>query len=818
MALLNSQDSDDYRALAEQLYVVTTYEEATELVDRVRGLTRNDQQLAEASIDLGWGLYEAFGRQIEALELASTALRLSPEDIDDPTVLVFRGRGQSLVAECLWSTDYHAASEAARLGLEQLEEALARNQGSDLPGSAFRSGALLNQWLGQSDKAIRWYERAFQLPLTARELSRLRIDYGWCLYTQTDRWGDALELARAELDVLAEEQTGDPTVLTFRGEHQSLLAYCTWPSDPAAGNDAARLGLGNFEQVLTANTDGYDARIACEGAASLHRFLNEPEKAARLCQRFLALQLNDFGRSRGSVDYSDLLDDLDRQKEAYEHAQRGLALLPAEDDNPDTQIRRGFGESVVAKCTWADQPERGAEAARRGLRGFGRVLARSPNGYHALSAYREMIFLNGLLNEREEAVRLTKLCLQLPMTELERGVHSIEFGIALHGTLGNNEDALELVLAGLRLLPDDADDDQSLLSRVNGHWVLVMCTSSAKSDQAAEAAQRGLQYCERLLARKPTRQVEQAVSRLAADMHLEMQQPSQATPYFRRWLQLDPPKTQLPVGLFQLGTALRQTGDLTEASRILEEALKNIESDKSQLPYIRYEQGLIELEMERFANAKQAFRGAIEALETVMDSRERTAVDVEWIRSVQRDLGHACYSLDQYDEAISAYEQALADSDSGNRANVLLWLGCCHNALEDYAKARDCFEEVLRTEGADSGDRESATQWVKGCHWEIAQANVKENRFRAAASICQSLISIHTDDDEYRCSVLLWLAYCRAKLWQRKATRRSYEMVLASKGATAGQREHAREGLHATNLVHWVLFRWLMSNTHQNLA
>ena len=328
-------------------------------MDRVRGLTRNDQQLAEASIDVGWGLYEAFGRQVEALELARTALRLLPEDTDDPKAPVFRGRGQALVAECLWSTEYQAAAEAARLGVEQLEKALARNQGSDLPGAAFRSGALLNLWLGQFDKAIRWYERAFQLPLTARDLSRLRIEYGWCLYTQTDRWGDALELARAELDVLAEEQTGDPTVLTFRGEHQSLLAYCTWPSDPAAGNDAARLGLGNFEQVLTANTDGYDARIACEGAASLHRFLDEPEKAARLCQRFLALQLNDFGRSRGSVDYSYLLDDLDRQQEAYEHAQRGLALLPAEDDNPDTQIRRGFGESVVAKCTWADQPERG---------------------------------------------------------------------------------------------------------------------------------------------------------------------------------------------------------------------------------------------------------------------------------------------------------------------------------------------------------------------------------------------------------------------------------------------------------------------------
>ena len=508
MALLNSQNSDDYRALAEQLYVVTTHEEATELVDRVRGLTRNDQQLAEASIDVGWGLYEAFGRQVEALELARTALRLLPEDTDDPKVPVFRGRGQALVAECLWSTEYQAASEAARLGVEQLEKALARNQASDLPGTAFRSGALLNLWLGQCDKAIHWYERAFQLPLTAKDRRRLRIEYGWCLYVETDRWGDALELALAELDVLA-EQTGDPTVLTLRGEHQSLLAYCTWPSDPSAGNDAARLGLGNFEQVLAANTDGYDVRTACEGAASLHRFLGEPEKAARLYQRFLALHLNDIGRSRGSVDYSYLLlDDLDRQQEAYEHAQRGLALVPEEDDNPDTQIRRGFGECVIAKCAWSNQPERGAEAARRGLRSFERVLARSPNGYHALSAYREMIFLTGFLNQREEAVRLTKLCLQLPMTDLQRGMHSIEFGIALYSNLGNEEDALELARAGLRLLPDDADDDQTLLWRVNGHWLMVMCTSSSESDEVAEAAQRGLQYCETLLARKPGHQLE----------------------------------------------------------------------------------------------------------------------------------------------------------------------------------------------------------------------------------------------------------------------------------------------------------------------
>jgi tetratricopeptide (TPR) repeat protein len=367
-----------------------------------------------------------------------------------------------------------------------------------------------------------------------------------------------------------------------------------------------------------------------------------------------------------------------------------------------------------------------------------------------------------------------------------------------------------LVRDGLRLLPEAVEAESVLLARATGCLVIAECLSTSDPDQAKEAARNGIASCERILAKGPLSPAARRALLVAVELHLELEQGKQAAIYLKRLMEIEPSPGQRLYLTYKLGKALRMAEDWDEGIRVLQQGLQQVDADKAQLPFIQYEIGVIERQIERFANAKESLRGAAEALkrDPVWGGHDLGAK--EWEGAIQLELGDACYELGQYEEALVAYRQAaeaLATSDL-RHGEALLWRGHCHYVLEAYDQAQLCYEEVLANKIAGPKHLEAADEGIRNCHWAVAEAQRKAGRLKEAAAEYEVLASLYPDS-ELRCRALLWLAHCQALLWRRMDTRRTYEKILASKGATPDQRKDAQEALAHTGPIAWLL-RWLM--------
>lgn len=84
-------------------------------------------------------------------------------------------------------------------------------------------------------------------------------------------------------------------------------------------------------------------------------------------------------------------------------------------------------------------------------------------------------------------------------------------------------------------------------------------------------------------------------------------------------------------------------------------------------------------------------------------------------KKLASSLGKAYYHQKQYAEAIAAFEEVLNSyaKDDPYRSHALLWLGYSCHAMKAYARARNCFEEVLALPLASEDEKASARKGLE---------------------------------------------------------------------------------------------------------
>jgi tetratricopeptide (TPR) repeat protein len=283
---------------------------------------------------------------------------------------------------------------------------------------------------------------------------------------------------------------------------------------------------------------------------------------------------------------------------------------------------------------------------------------------------------------------------------------------------------------------------------------------------------------------------------MAAQMYLALDDPEGAIVWGERYLACESEEAACVEFASVLARAYRLIGRIEDAERTLTQALFQIESAKHAAASIYHEQALVYRAAGRIREARVALERAVGAEEFEDEAR---AAEL-WIT-----LGELCYDEGNFSEAALQFEQALAriPEDIAWRRYALVWLGRCRVELEAYAEARECFAEVLASPEASPQDQQEAQ---RGALYAEAQQSYRAGDYRAAAKTYRKILELNPADDEFRRTMLLWLADCCARADEIAEARTCYEMILASPNAAAAEKERALEDLAALPAARgWVV-------------
>lgn len=163
-----SKDADDYFQLADLLKGASRYEEAVQIYEQALTLEVSKIEKAKFAWALG-ELREAMGDSAGAARLARQALALLSDVPPSGDTLLLRGLSHSLLAHVIWFEDAAAGSEAARSGLQVLEQCMAEHGDSPDIATAYYEAARLHTALGNPGEAIGLCEKYLQSELNARD-------------------------------------------------------------------------------------------------------------------------------------------------------------------------------------------------------------------------------------------------------------------------------------------------------------------------------------------------------------------------------------------------------------------------------------------------------------------------------------------------------------------------------------------------------------------------------------------------------------------------------------------------------------------------
>lgn len=175
-----SQDSHDYRNLADHLVTLGRVDDAVSVYEQMLNMHQGIVPKARVATELGWLFYET-GKFDRAQALAESALSQLSGEEDNPEVLLLRGLSQSLAAHCIWYKDETTGAQLAHTALHWLEIVMTNFPEFQEVTAVYYTAARLHSLLGDSKETIILCQKLLQHQLTQMDrLSYLTI-YGEAL-------------------------------------------------------------------------------------------------------------------------------------------------------------------------------------------------------------------------------------------------------------------------------------------------------------------------------------------------------------------------------------------------------------------------------------------------------------------------------------------------------------------------------------------------------------------------------------------------------------------------------------------------------------
>lgn len=554
---------------------------------------------------------------------------------------------------------------------------------------------------GRYDEGIALYKQALTLPLTNCKRAQLSMELGW-LYYQTGQRLEASSLAQETLSLLSTEpRTAE--VLYYLGASQALLAFCLSFRDAKARMETAHLALDLLEQAIVDNSDFKDKPHAYIDAARLHIMLGNVDKAIVHCETCLGKNITEMQRISCLIVYAQALQREERFAEA-EHAITEAFRCGA-------NYKSGLLQTLYIEL---GAMQRSTNRLAESKRSFEQALAAAkadPYFHNDGETLGEIYFHLGTacfeLGEFGEAISAYKEVLHYDPKDNSSHWNALYW-------LGRSYEAKEDYREArncyreVAASPHATKDDRALARKGLISVLAKLAYESGKYEEAAAAF-------EEVVSHYTEADADYWLAILwLGSCHEGLGAYAKARDFYQQLVAsphaFDEDKAKGRKNLARsLASLAYESAEYSEAAAKFEEVLGYCpETDADRWNILLWlgscYQGLGSYEQEQ-----QCYR-------KVLASRHAADADKALARKkLTASLGKGYYEQKQYAESIAAFEETLTvcAKDDPYRCHVLLWLGYSCHAMETYARARQCFEEVLASPLASDDEKASARKGIE---------------------------------------------------------------------------------------------------------
>lgn len=406
--------------------------------------------------------------------------------------------------------------------------------------------------------------------------------------------------------------------------------------------------------------------------------------------------------------------------------------------------------------------------------------------------YRQFAHYMFAIGQHEESILFYKKALDLSPQNIQKADISLELGWVMY-EMSRRAEAQELAQNAINLLSKQIETPEVLLSRGAAHALLSQCLSFTNLKSSTETARLGLDVIERVMAEIPDSEKITSAYYLAARLHSLLGNTEKTVTLCEKCLQHELENRERLECMLILVEALRSQGRFSEAEHAMEDALRQIDTDKQYVEAdkrirqrLSLERGLIQRLSNRLADAAKTFKKML--VEVKADTALRN--DPGILGTVYWNLGAVLFEISDYPGAATALEKALGfqPQNEPNHYKVLLSLGDCYLGTAAYARARDCYEKVVASPHSLDAEKLNACAG-------IAKVLYESGEYTKAASAFETLLSDYSNNDPNYYNLLLWLGNCYEGMRVNAKARDCYEKVLASPSAWDVDKASARKAL-----------------------
>jgi tetratricopeptide (TPR) repeat protein len=551
---------------------------------------------------------------------------------------------------------------------------------------------------GHYDEAIALYRRALTLPLTGFKKAQLSMELGW-IYYEIGQQEQAAPLAREALSFLPNDSES-AEVLYCLGSSQALLSFSDFFAERDDGAEAARLALKWLEKAIADGSQFEDKPHLYIDAARIYCALGDVEKAIVHCESCLNREIKTSARLQCLIIYSQAL----QQKERFAEAEGAI-----------TQAFK-YGENYKSGLLHTLHLERGNI-----LRLTNRLAESKASFEQAVAALKSDPYFHS------DVEILGEIQLNLATVSYELGDYKEAISACNEALLTKSKDdpSYAAVLYWLGCSYEGSED----LPKARACYIEALALSSATEDDKILARKRlpwvlaKLEYLSGKYTKAVTafKEIISHYTKDDADYSLSvlwlassyegLGDHDKARSFYEETLDSrrisDANRSLARNGLARsLANLAYQSGDYKHAAEKFEEVL-------DQYPDSDPKHWNIFIWLASCYQGMGNYAKAQDCCKKVLVSRHATDHDKTLARRrLTSSLGKESYESQNYSEAIAAFEEVLAScsEDDADRFHALVCLGYGCLRIKSYGRARECFEQVIKSPHAPEGEKAAARQ------------------------------------------------------------------------------------------------------------